>query len=88
MHCYGRFIIFSKIHGILNGFSRYGGDPTQIYLMGFHSGAHLCTLTVLVNTLNYLKTANLVKLPRKTDILIERFPKINATLPQIRGLIL
>jgi hypothetical protein len=56
--------------------------------MGFHSGAHLSTLTLLVNTLSYLKTANIVKLPRKTEILIDRFPKINATLPQIRGLIL
>ncbi|KAI8836831.1 Alpha/Beta hydrolase protein [Chytridium lagenaria] len=64
----------------------YGGDSSQIHLMGHSAGAHLCALTVIHDMVAYIENGfpnENLKVPRLSNL-----PVLEDCLPQIQGLIL
>ncbi|KAJ3110728.1 hypothetical protein HDU96_006338 [Phlyctochytrium bullatum] len=80
------FDVATAVHWVHNNIRSYGGDASQIHLMGHSAGAHLCALTVIHDMVSYLET-RFPDDPRKVPRL-SHLPDLDDCLPQIQGLIL
>ncbi|KAJ3215808.1 hypothetical protein HDU67_010301 [Dinochytrium kinnereticum] len=80
------FDISHAVHWVHNNIKTYGGDATQIHLMGHSAGAHLCALAVIHDMVSYIETRfpnENLKVPRLSNL-----PVLDDCLPQIQGLVL
>lgn len=68
-------------------YSEFGGDPTQIYLMGHSAGAHLCCLTMTTFAIHQVKRMA-INVNSQVTKLLKPFPILESEMKPVKGMIM